>query len=125
MDVQKINKMRCEVVKIVNLPEIISEPIHRSGNTLFDIAEIVTNVMNVKMSDLFSHSRKGEYVNARMIFFYYVKENTKLTYKEIGSFLKKDRGTVRYHHKKLTSWMEMKYYRKYYVNILQKINNQL
>ena len=115
----------CKIVKVVDLPEIISEPVHMTEITLFDIAEAVAKATNRKVSDLFMDSAKEEYVNIRRIFFYYVKENTHLTYREIGAFLKKDRGTVRHHYEKMASWMEIKDYRNRYMPIMQQINNLL
>lgn len=115
----------CRIVTAVQLPTIITEDIRTNYSILFNIASVIADIYNVRMQDVFSKSRKQEVIEAKRMFFYYTKENSKYSYTRIGAFLNRDHATAMYHHKKIEEWLKMKHYQNYYISILQQINSLL
>ena len=89
--------------------------------TVENIQQVVSEYYNLKVSDMYSKSRKGPVVYARQIAMYLAKELTQKSLPEIASFFgKKDHTTVMYACKKVMTSRNTDEALKHELNILEQ-----
>ncbi|MCS7243692.1 MAG: chromosomal replication initiator protein DnaA [Candidatus Calescibacterium sp.] len=117
-----LNKINIEKVKIEHISEIIKDvTIDDNKITPENIIDTVSEYFSVTKDEIFSNSREKRIVYPRHVITYLLRDILGLSFKGIGSYLKKDHTTIMHSYEKINIMLASPKVYKDITNIKEKL----